>query len=240
MPVAPAGPLVQTAMNRPVPLVVDLDGTLLRSDLLVETAVRFLRTASIQSVPGAIGQVGLWLTRGKVALKTGLAEAAGFDPTVLPYNDDVIALIRSAREAGRPIVLATASHRVAVDRIARHLDLFDDVLATDGIVNLSGREKRDRLVATYGKAGFDYIGNAREDLPVWAAARQAIVVDAPRAVLKRASAQGNVSQVLHSRHPSLRPWIQALRLHQWIKNLLIFVPCWPATNWDPPPRYCWP
>ncbi len=216
---------LDTAAN-PVapPLVIDLDGTLLRSDLLIETAAQFLRTSSIDALPVAIGRLLRWLGQGKVALKRGLAEAVEFDPATLPYNDEVVALAREARAAGRQVVLATASHRLAAERIAAHLGLFDQVLATDEGVNLSGVAKRKRLIEAFGLHGFDYVGNATEDLPVWAAARRAIVVEASSRVEQSARAAGNVSQVI--RRPASRwpLWRRALRMHQWIKNLLVFVP----------------
>jgi 4-hydroxybenzoate polyprenyltransferase len=122
------------------------------------------------------------------------------------------------------VVLATASHHLLAERIAQHLSLFDEVIATEGDRNLSAVEKRDALVQGYGEHGFDYVGNSRDDLPVWAAARQAYVVNASPGVERRARKIGNVAGVLGSGRASLRDWAKALRLHQWLKNLLVFVP----------------
>ncbi len=201
------------------PLVVDLDGTLLRSDLLVETGLLYLRDQ-----PHRFWAPLLWVMGGKAALKYRLADATDLDVTLLPYDDAVIALIDSERQSGRRIVLATASQRRLAERVAAHLGLFDEVLATDTQRNLSAGAKRDALVERYGERGYDYAGNAAEDLTVWQAARWAYVVNASGSVLRRARRQGNVHRVLGPADASMHDWLRALRLHQWLKNLLIFVP----------------
>jgi 4-hydroxybenzoate polyprenyltransferase/phosphoserine phosphatase len=211
------------------PLVIDLDGTLLRSDLLIETALMYLRDR-----PHRILVLLQWLMLGKAALKHQLAHATEIDVTALPYDRAVIEFIEHERRRGRRIVLATASHRKLADQVASHLRLFDDIVATDGNDNLSAHAKRDVLVQRFGHRGFDYAANSKTDLPVWSAARQAYVVNASRTVERRARALGNVVGVLGSRQGALRDWIRALRLHQWLKNLLIFVPLLAAhryTEW---------
>lgn len=201
------------------PLVVDLDGTLLRSDLLIESALLFAR-----ATPHRLPQVLRWLADGKARLKAGLAAAADIDARALPYDAEVLALIESARAEGRSVVLATASHRSLAERVAAHLALFDAVVATDGALNLSAGHKRDALVERFGERGFDYAGNARDDLPVWRAARYAIVVNPDTRLERDARALGNVSTVIRSHPWSWSRWLQALRPHQWLKNLLLFVP----------------
>lgn len=201
------------------PLVVDLDGTLLRSDMLLETGMAFVR-----SLPLQLFKPLSWLAKGKASLKEGLANATDIDVSVLPYDPQVIALIEAARSQGRRIVLATASHHTLAHRIAEHLSLFDTVLASDSERNLSAHRKRDLLVERYGEQGFDYVGNSHDDIQVWAAARQAYVVNPDSGVERRARAQGNVEQVIHSNSSGIKDWLTALRLHQWMKNALIFVP----------------
>ena len=204
-----------------VPLVVDLDGTLLRSDLLVESALAHARARPLRALAPL-----WWLRGGKAALKQGLAEAAEIDVATLPYDARVLALIERERALGRPIVLATASHRLYADRVAAHLKLFDDVLATEDGVNLSAGRKRDRLLQRYGHQGYDYVGNSADDLAVWATARRAYVVSAGAVLERRALAHGNVAGVL-PRAPvgeRLRAVFKALRAHQWAKNLLLFLP----------------
>ncbi|WP_093542923.1 UbiA family prenyltransferase [Pseudomonas sp. OV546] len=203
----------------PLPLVVDLDGTLLRSDLLLETGMAYVRLQPLK-----LFKPFGWLVKGKATLKEGLACATNMDISVLPYDPEVIALIKRERSSGRRIVLATASHYTLAERIAEHLQLFDQVLASDGERNLSSHRKRDLLVEHYGEQGFDYVGNSNDDLSVWSKARKAYVINPESGVERRAKAQGNVEQVIHSNPGGVKDWLKALRLHQWMKNLLIFVP----------------
>lgn len=205
-------------MQQP-PLVVDLDGTLIRTDLLVETGLEFLRSS-----PSRMFAPLVWLASGKARLKAMLAVRSTIDAATLPYDHRVIALIERERAHGRHIVLATASHRLLAERVSAHLKLFDDVLATEGDNNLSARAKRDRLVETYGEKGFDYVGNSRDDLVVWQAARQAWVVNPDAGVTGRAQALGNVVDVMPHANQGMWTWFHALRAHQWVKNLLLFVP----------------
>ncbi|WP_230851244.1 UbiA family prenyltransferase, partial [Ralstonia solanacearum] len=167
----------------------------------------------------------LWLARGgKPTLKARLANATDLDVTVLPYDDDVLEWLRAERAAGRTLVLATASHERYAQAIAAHLGLFDKTFATDDHVNLSARNKRDRLVAEYGEKGFDYAGNSHDDVVVWQAAERAYVVNPHRGVERAARKIGNVERVIASLPAPLKTWSKSLRLHQWLKNLLIFVP----------------
>lgn len=201
------------------PLVVDLDGTLLRSDLLMETAMAFIRGQPLK----ALKMLG-WLFKGKAALKEGLALNTEIDVSVLPYDPQIIEMIQRERDAGRMVVLATASHVSLAERIADHLQLFDLVLASNANRNLSGHNKRDLLVAHFGEGGFDYIGNSKDDLPIWNVSRQAYVVNPDRGVEANVKAQVRVEPTIRSNTPSLREWRRAMRMHQWLKNALIFVP----------------
>ncbi len=201
------------------PLVVDLDGTLLRSDLLLETGLAFVRHRPLKAL-----RLFNWLVEGKAALKANLARAVDIDVTVLPYEPAVLDLVNSARNSGRKVVLATASHISLAERIAEHLGIFDQVLASDEKVNLSSHRKRDLLVEHFGVKGFDYVGNSSDDFSVWKVARDAYVVNPERGVERRAQAIGNVKEVMLSNVASVKDWRKALRLHQWMKNILIFVP----------------
>ncbi|MDR1229180.1 MAG: UbiA family prenyltransferase [Azoarcus sp.] len=207
------------AVAMEAPLVVDLDGTLLRSDLLVETGLLFARDH-----PRQLLSPFRWLARGRAALKHELARRADLDVAALPYDENVIAFIREARAGGRRVTLATASHQTLAGRIADHLGLFDEVLASRPDVNLKGEVKRDALLERYGEQGFDYLGNAGDDLPVWRAARKTLVANAAARLERKARALGNFAGVVSSRRARFGDWARALRLHQWLKNLLIFVP----------------
>ncbi len=204
-------------------LVVDLDGTLLRSDLLMETALIFVREQ-----PWRFLDPVNWLLQGKAALKRELADATNLDVAMLPYDETIVDFIRVERNRGRWIVLATASHRSLADRVAGELKLFDEVIATDGDGNLSAKAKRDVLVHAFGARGFDYVGNSSDDLPVWGAARHAYVANASSGVEAGARRLGNVARVFTSRHATLHDWARAIRVHQWLKNLLVLVPLFAA------------
>ena len=202
------------------PLVVDLDGTLIRSDVLIESGFAFLKSA-----PYRFYKPLLWLAHGgKPALKSGLAEATNIDVSVLPYDAAVVEWLTEERNAGRSLVLATATHERYADAIATHLGIFDKTFATDDSVNLSSGNKRDRLVAEYGEKGFDYVGNSHDDIAVWRSADRAYVVNPHGGVERAARKIGNVERVFESRPATVKTWSKSLRLHQWLKNLLIFVP----------------
>jgi 4-hydroxybenzoate polyprenyltransferase len=202
------------------PLVVDLDGTLIRSDVLIESGFAFLK-----ATPYRFYEPLLWLAcGGKSALKSGLAKGTNIDVSVLPYDPAVVEWLTAEREAGRSLVLATASHERYAQAIAEHLGLFDKTFATNARVNLSSSNKRDRLVAEYGEKGFDYVGNSHADIAVWRSADRAYVVNPHNGVERAARKIGNVERVIESRPATVKTWSKSLRLHQWLKNLLIFVP----------------
>ena len=205
-------------MNSP-PLVIDLDGTLLRSDLLIESGFAFIRDN-----PTRLFAPLKWLLSGKAVLKGQLARSTPLDVTVLPYDAEVIELLERERTRGRQIVLATASHKIYADQIAEHLKLFDRVLATENTTNLSRQNKRDRLVELFGENGFDYAGNSHDDLPVWEAARDALLVNPEPGVASKAGKIANVVHVVTTKTSQYTTWVKALRIHQWVKNLLLFVP----------------
>jgi 4-hydroxybenzoate polyprenyltransferase/phosphoserine phosphatase len=201
-------------------LVVDLDGTLIQTDLLVESASQFL----IQH-PFEFWKPLLWLARGKTVLKTELAQRVSIDVAALPYNSTVLDWLRAEKQNGRRLVLATASHRSLADQVAKHLAIFDEVLATEGDVNLKSTAKAQALVERFGEGGFDYMGNDWPDLQVWQKASVAYVVNASAALLKQVHLISEVGQVFSRELPNQSVAIfKAMRLHQWMKNLLVFVP----------------
>ena len=203
--------------ERDIPLCVDLDGTLIRTDLLIESAFTLLRHN-----PLYLFRLPLWLLRGRAHLKREIARRVRIDVAALPYDPRVLEWLRG--EAGaRPRVLCTASDLSFAEAVAAHVGGFDAVLGSDGVRNLGGRVKCAALCERYGECGFDYAGNAAADLHVWRAARRAIVVNARPAVLRRARAGTEIERVF-ARGPQSHAWIAALRPHQWLKNALVFVP----------------
>jgi len=208
-----------TSKTADLPLCVDCDGTLTPTDLLYESAFLLLKQS-----PLSVFQLPFWLASGKAHMKGKIASLVQFNWATIPLNPQVVESIHAARAAGRRVVLATASHRLLADPLAKHLGLFDEVVATEGSVNLSGARKADRLVGMFGERGFDYAGNSRDDLPVWAVSRAAIVVSAEGSLKRQAEALTQVDEVITPDQPSVKDYAKALRLHQWLKNLLLFVP----------------
>jgi 4-hydroxybenzoate polyprenyltransferase len=212
------------AVSRARPIAVDLDGTLIKTDLLVETGSRFLIDNPL-FIFRALG----WLSAGKHVLKGRLAHAAPIDVTKLPYNQELLAWLRQQKSDGRVLVLATASHKVLADQVAAHLGLFDEVFATDEHANLKGMAKRDALVERYGHRGFDYVGNDWPDMSVWQSAGQAHVVSRSARLTDKIRSTANLGVTIDDSRPGFaRALLAAMRPHQWLKNLLIFVPLFAA------------
>jgi 4-hydroxybenzoate polyprenyltransferase/phosphoserine phosphatase len=210
-----------TAMNAPaaIPLVLDLDGTVVRSDTLVESLLRLLAAR-----PLALLAVLPLAVRDRAAFKHAVAAASGLDPATLPYDAAVLDLAARARGQGRPVYLATAADRVVADAVAAHLGLFDGVFASDGHANLKGGAKAALLVARFGARGFDYAGDSQADIPVWRAAAQAIVVARGARLARAAGLEPVVVGEAASPAQTARLLARAMRVHQWAKNLLVFVP----------------
>ncbi len=200
-------------------LVVDLDGTLTPVDTLHEALVKL-----VKEQPRAALRLSSWLGAGKAGFKSRVADHATVDASVLPYNSAVLERVEQARSEGATIVLATASDRRVAEAVADHLGVFDEIIATTPERNLSGAAKRDALIERFGDGGFDYIGNDTADIPVWRAARRALVVDASASVAAQARGIRPDAEILSERASGLKPLVKAARIYQWVKNLLIFVP----------------
>ncbi len=197
---------------------MDLDGTLLRSDILYESLL-----ALLAHNPLYVFLIPFWLLKGKAYVKRQLASRVQLPATILPYDERVLEILRTTTQ--RPRVLCTASDRLLVQPIADHLDLFEEVMASDGYTNLSGTNKGQALVERFGERGFDYMGNGQVDLKVWAHAGGAIVVNNGNGLVRAASTRTEVLIThLPSQNGGLLTWIKALRVYQWLKNLLVLVP----------------
>jgi 4-hydroxybenzoate polyprenyltransferase len=208
-----------TKTEAATPLVVDLDGTLVKSDLLVEGVFGLVGSQPLASL-----QIFGALLKGKAELKHFVAGRGRFDATSLPNEMYVLDLIGKARADGRPVYLATASHESYANAIAVHLDLFDGVFATSREHNLRGANKAAVLVEQFGDGGFDYIGNHADDLAIWKHARAAYAIRTPAGVQRRLHKISGTVHVMESPRTALKVWMRALRVHQYAKNLLIFAP----------------
>ncbi|HZY18407.1 MAG TPA: UbiA family prenyltransferase [Ramlibacter sp.] len=201
-----------------LPIAVDLDGSLVRTDTLHELALALLRTRPLDVL-----LLPFWLARGKAHLKHAIASRVGFDAATLPYNEPLLAWLKQQKSAGRRLVLCTGADGLVAHAVAHHLGIFDQVLVSADGINLAGSNKRRALEREFGPRGFDYVGNADIDLDVWGAAHAAVVVSPSASLAARASQVSEVLAVF--REPlRLRTVGKALRVHQWIKNLLLFVP----------------
>jgi 4-hydroxybenzoate polyprenyltransferase len=201
------------------PLCVDLDGTLVYSDLLVEALFGLMGQDFFAAL-----RAPFWLFAGKAHLKAEVSRRVDLDVTTLPYNEPLLGYLRDERARGRHLVLATASPAKYARAVAEHLGLFDEVVATEGTKNLAGVHKADALAERFGEHGFDYVGNARPDLAVWKRARRAVLVNPEPGIEAAARQIIPVETVLDTGRPSLRDYFRTLRPHQWAKNLLVFLP----------------
>jgi phosphoserine phosphatase len=182
--------MLQPPAHNPIPLVVDLDGTLIKTDLLWESLKQYLGRSPLGIFP-----ILFWWRRGRAFLKQQLAYKVSLDPTKLPVSEKFLAWVHEQKAAGRKIILATASDFQMAKPVADHFKIFDEVLASDGRTNLRGTNKLKALVAKFGERGFDYAGNSSVDLPVWRGAHAAIVVNARRSVEKQAAQCANVEKI---------------------------------------------
>jgi 4-hydroxybenzoate polyprenyltransferase/phosphoserine phosphatase len=208
-------------------LVVDLDGTLIRSDMLFETFwAAFSKTWKAPFVSIAS------LLHGRAALKHRLQGMAQVEVTSLPYNQDVLGYIQHWRAGGGRTALVTASNQTVAEGIAAHLGVFDEVHGSDETTNLKGANKAAFLQDRFGATGFDYIGDAEADLPVWAKAHKAIMVGVSGALAAKVAGMGREVEQLPGTAPSAKSYMKALRPHQWMKNLLVFLPLVAAHKYD--------
>ena len=212
------------------PLVVDMDGTLIKTDMLFESCLR-----AIKQKPWVFFLLPFWLLQGRAVLKARLAAMANIDIAVLPFYEDVLLFLRQQKQQGRTIILATASTSELADRVANEVGLFDEVMASHAGLNLKSRAKAAALVDRYGEQGFDYVGNDSADFAVWRVAHTAHVVNASEGFARRARALAvEAGEWFIAKPVSLVTLLKALRVHQWVKNVLIFVPLLMAHRFHEP------
>ncbi len=202
------------------PLCVDLDGTLVKNDTLVDSLLIMVRTHS-----GALVRVPGWILKGKATLKREVTERVELDVAHLPFNKPLLAYLEKQRGLGRSLYLATGADRALADRVAAHLGLFDGVLASDGATNLTGQNKLASFQQRFGEGGYDYIGNARVDVALLTHAGTPMVAN-PDGALRRAMREHRFvpEQIFRDQASPVKAFRRAMRVHQWAKNVLIFVP----------------
>jgi 4-hydroxybenzoate polyprenyltransferase len=203
-------------------LFVDLDGTLIASDLLVEMCLQAVKTN-----PFLLLKIPFWIVRGPAHVKQQLSRHASVDPTLLPYRQEVLEFLQVQKQQGTRLVLATATDQAWARAVADHLGLFDDILASDGVRNLKGREKTAAIQDYCRKSGeeqFGYLGDSRADLAVWEQAQGIYVVHPSPSLLQQVRAIREPTQVFPGQRSFFQGLLQVLRPKQWAKNLIVFLP----------------
>jgi 4-hydroxybenzoate polyprenyltransferase len=200
------------------PLCVDLDGTLVKSDTLMDALCQLVRSSPLVAL-----QMFQWLAGGRAGFKRQVANRVQIDAVRLPYNNAVLRFLQAEHRAGRPLYLATGADSSVANRVAAHLGLFDGIYASDGKTNLTNRKKLALLKKQFGQ--FDYIGNARADLSLLQAARKPMVAN-PSLGLRLGLAMRNIhpAQIFRDHRSVPRTLLKAVRIHQWAKNILLLVP----------------
>ena len=216
-------------LHSKVPLCVDLDGTLVKTDTLIDSVL-----ALVRQNPRAILQIPGWLAQGKAAFKQHVTSSVSLDVSGLPYNHPLLEFLLHQHASGREIYLATAADRTLAELIARHYPIFSGVLASDGSHNLSGDNKLAAFRARFGDQ-FSYIGNASPDIPILTACIEPMVANPTNSLMSGLRHAHVVpAHIFRDQQPAHKAWLKAIRLHQWAKNTLIFLPFLLAHGWNTP------
>lgn len=200
------------------PLVVDLDGTLTPTDTLVESVIQLTK-----SQPLALLKLPFWLFKGRAQFKAEIALRSSLQAEYLPYRQVLIDYLIKEKQRGRTLVLATAAHQKIAHAVANHLTLFDVVLASDENENLKGATKLAAIRSSVGP-NFVYAGDSKADLPIWQASQAAILVNTSTKVANAIRQNKPIEQDFLDEKLDFKVWLRAIRIHQWLKNLLLFVP----------------
>jgi 4-hydroxybenzoate polyprenyltransferase len=209
-----------------IPLYSDVDGTLINTDLLIEGICFMLKRQ-----PWNLFVLPHWLLKGKAFLKARIADNVVIEPSTLPYNMEFVEFLRSESKKGREIYLASASEERFVSSIADHLGFIRGVVASGRDQNLKGKDKAVAIASQCGEGGFSYAGNNRTDLLVWRKAKEGVLVNTSKGVEKSARSVTSVTHVFRVPKAGLFTYLKAVRLHQWLKNVLVFVPLIAAHRW---------
>lgn len=201
------------------PLCVDLDGTLLKTDLLWETLVALLKRE-----PLAFFRLPVWLASGRAHLKRELARRVRTEIKYLPFRDDLLQFLREEKAKGRPIILITAADEIIAREVQKHLHVFDEVIGSNGVHNMRGATKALVLEGRFGARGFDYVGDSNVDFEVWRVSRHALVVTNRARFVRAINSFAPVEKVFPRSRNTFAVVLRALRSHQWSKNLLVVVP----------------
>jgi phosphoserine phosphatase len=176
--------------NGPLPLYVDLDGTLIKTDILFEGAIKLIKLNPIYLL-----FIMFWCVGGPRHLKQQIFNQVDFNPAILPYRQSALEYIKLQKKIGRPIVLATAADHRAAKKVASHLGLFEAVLATDEL-NLKGNNKLEAIVNHAKGKDFEYIGDSLSDYPILMSASRATIVKGNKKLAAKLNKQGKMIRIL--------------------------------------------
>lgn len=200
-------------------IVVDLDGTLTFTDTFFESLICLIKKNIFYLLI-----LPFWLLQGKSKLKSKVSDRIFLDATLLPYNKKLIEFLLKEKKKNKKIILCSATDKRIANSVAEHLNLFDEVIASDKLLNVAGINKKKLLEKKFGKKNFDYAGNSKIDIKVWEAAKSSIVVNANKSVIHQAKKITNFCKVFPKQKLKILDWLKIFRIHHWIKNLIIFIP----------------
>lgn len=204
-------------MNKPV--CVDLDGTLVKTDTLIEAIISLIRTNFLY-----IFLIPFWLLKGLLYLKQKVVSKSNLDIELLPFNQQVIQLINDYKSKGHEVILITASPQLIAEKINNYLKMFDDAIGSDLNINYKKENKMRYLESRFGKGNYIYIGNCKDDIPVWDSADTAIIVSCNRSLQEKVrKINPNILLIKEEKH-YIKLILKQFRIHQWTKNLLLFLP----------------
>ena len=210
-------------------LSVDLDGTLIKTDLLYESFWSAFANDLLIPFKALFA-----LLKGKAFLKEMLFNSSSLDIKSLPYNHEVIKYISSHRSNGGKVALVTASNEKLAKIISKNLNLFDQVYGSSSILNLKGLAKAKLQKKIFGEGNFDYIGNSVADLQSWRISNKAITFNASELVRSKCELCNiNTIHLFKKSDCSfLTSFIKEIRPYQWVKNILVFIPLIAAQSFD--------
>lgn len=211
--------LTTNTAEKELPLCVDLDGTLIATDTLHEAFLILLK-----SKPWIIFLLPFWLLKGRYYFKEKIYSSSVPDFSTFPFNREVLKFVKSEAEKGRKIVLATATFESLAKRAAEQIGIFSEVYGSKDSINLKSKNKRDKLVLLFGEKGFDYIGDSNSDLEVFASARFSYLVNPSKSLQSKAESTSNVKMIFSEKYNIFKLVIKQIRVYQWVKNILIFLP----------------
>ncbi len=203
-----------------IPLCVDLDGTLIKSDMMFESMAIL-----IKSNPIYLLMIPIWFIKGKLYLKEQLFNRVQIDIDTMPLNDEIVNFLINEKKSGRTILLVTASLQYYADKYKEKFNFLDEAIGSKDGINLSAKYKAEYLKGRFGDKNYDYIGDSHKDLVVWSFAQNALIVSDNTILINKAKEITNIAETWgRTNTPKYKIIFKQLRIYQWVKNLLIFLP----------------